>query len=458
MIAAPGVAATGSRLSVLQPVVHGGSIGRKRSEISASLSSPVRGGDAVDWVEATSSFFEQDSRPIMRIRFEALQSDAGKNLLRRSGRAPDDISSVVLVEQNRSYIKSEAVLKIMEYIDLPFPQLAFFLQFIVARKQKDVALMNWIAGTLSAARLSPHRLRKSGDYPILLRNHGFHPDAHDFLPFVHMRLAVVTGEEDLVLTVIVVVSSEQKGRWCRKAKNHQTSDLEAQREPLQQHNRFPVVNQPENISAERHPSDGFLALELGNAPAVAVVYGAAPLLVHDHHQQPMTMEDDAGIKDRANRERKRHLCKQTSSDLEQIHIHSSIKSKLVPSPTFIKYKADLPTLRLLQPGIQKQQNITRHGTMEGLYVEENVYVADLQQRPHYLNEGVSLVQQKNKILGSRPPGCVNKCMKCSPCRATLVIPPHHKMVDCRDQSFHGEDGCYYLLSWKCKCGDKLFQP
>jgi len=30
----------------------------------------------------------------------------------------------------RSYIKSEAVLKIMEYIDLPFPQLAFLLQFM----------------------------------------------------------------------------------------------------------------------------------------------------------------------------------------------------------------------------------------------------------------------------------------------------------------------------------------
>ncbi|KAJ0677537.1 putative DCC1-like thiol-disulfide oxidoreductase family [Helianthus annuus] len=30
----------------------------------------------------------------------------------------------------RSYIKSEAVLKIMEYIDLPFPQLAFFLHFV----------------------------------------------------------------------------------------------------------------------------------------------------------------------------------------------------------------------------------------------------------------------------------------------------------------------------------------
>ncbi|KAJ0229311.1 C2 domain-containing protein [Hirschfeldia incana] len=63
------------------------------------------------------------------IRFEALQSEAGKKRLMRSGRAPNDISSVVLVEKDRSYIKSEAVLKIMKYIDLPFPQLAFFLQF-----------------------------------------------------------------------------------------------------------------------------------------------------------------------------------------------------------------------------------------------------------------------------------------------------------------------------------------
>ncbi|CAI9114001.1 OLC1v1037465C1 [Oldenlandia corymbosa var. corymbosa] len=121
----------------------------------ATLSSqtPTTGEKEVDWVEATSSFFQNDSRPIMlfdgvcnlcnggvkfvrdndrrrRMRFEALQSDAGKKLLRRSGRAPDDISSVVLVEKERSYIKSEAVLKIMEYIDLPYPQMAFLLQFV----------------------------------------------------------------------------------------------------------------------------------------------------------------------------------------------------------------------------------------------------------------------------------------------------------------------------------------
>ncbi|KAE9588017.1 hypothetical protein Lal_00002956 [Lupinus albus] len=117
----------------------------------ATLSQPQ--SDSVNWVNATSTFFDQDKRPIMlfdgvcnlcnggvkfvrdndlnkTIRYEALQSEAGKMLLKRSGRAPDDISSVVLVEKDRSYIKSEAVLKIMEYINLPFPQLAFLLQFV----------------------------------------------------------------------------------------------------------------------------------------------------------------------------------------------------------------------------------------------------------------------------------------------------------------------------------------
>ncbi|XP_071686002.1 DCC family protein At1g52590, chloroplastic isoform X2 [Rutidosis leptorrhynchoides] len=146
--AAPSFGASSAQIRLLPPIVH---TTRRLSAIPANLSSSARGGEAVDWVDATSSFFEQDTRPIMlfdgvcnlcnggvkfvrdndrKIRFEALQSDAGRNLLRRSGRAPDDISSVVLVEQNRSYIKSEAVLKIMEYIDLPFPQLAFFLQFV----------------------------------------------------------------------------------------------------------------------------------------------------------------------------------------------------------------------------------------------------------------------------------------------------------------------------------------
>ncbi|XP_076884479.1 EPIDERMAL PATTERNING FACTOR-like protein 8 [Bidens hawaiensis] len=72
------------------------------------------------------------------------------------------------------------------------------------------------------------------------------------------------------------------------------------------------------------------------------------------------------------------------------------------------------------------------------------------------DEGVTSVGKNKKILGSRPPRCVNKCVNCRPCEATLVIPPHYKTVRYRDQS-HWDDN-YYLLSWKCKCGDKLFQP
>ncbi|KAI3761517.1 hypothetical protein L1987_51935 [Smallanthus sonchifolius] len=72
------------------------------------------------------------------------------------------------------------------------------------------------------------------------------------------------------------------------------------------------------------------------------------------------------------------------------------------------------------------------------------------------SHSISGVQQNKKILGSRPPGCVNKCVNCRPCEATLVIPTHPKSIDYRSQS-HWEDN-YYLLSWKCKCGDKLFQP
>ncbi|XP_020535316.1 EPIDERMAL PATTERNING FACTOR-like protein 8 isoform X2 [Jatropha curcas] len=76
-----------------------------------------------------------------------------------------------------------------------------------------------------------------------------------------------------------------------------------------------------------------------------------------------------------------------------------------------------------------------------------------------------LQRKKNMVLGSKPPGCVNKCFSCRPCMATLVIPSH------KDNGFttfkaaaktlsHGEDdnSGYYLLSWKCRCGDKLFNP
>ena len=57
-------------------------------------------------------------------RFAALQSPAGRALLQRSGRAPDDISSIVLVERGQSFVKSAAVLRIATRLRAPLPLVA----------------------------------------------------------------------------------------------------------------------------------------------------------------------------------------------------------------------------------------------------------------------------------------------------------------------------------------------
>eukprot|EP00898_Chlorokybus_atmophyticus_P000991 jgi/Chlat1/1893/Chrsp145S00771 len=68
--------------------------------------------------------FVLDNDPEGKLRFAALQSDVGRALLQRCGRHPEDISSIVLVEDNRCHIKSEAILRIAYLLRLPFPQLA----------------------------------------------------------------------------------------------------------------------------------------------------------------------------------------------------------------------------------------------------------------------------------------------------------------------------------------------
>ncbi|GAB2268143.1 hypothetical protein Dimus_003122 [Dionaea muscipula] len=83
---------------------------------------------------------------------------------------------------------------------------------------------------------------------------------------------------------------------------------------------------------------------------------------------------------------------------------------------------------------------------------------------------VEQVSSKKVLMGSRPPICKNRCLSCRPCMATLVVPPHQNNKGTLGNSIsyygHGDgdgngDGTtdnYYLLSWKCKCGSKLFQP
>lgn len=73
------------------------------------------------------------------------------------------------------------------------------------------------------------------------------------------------------------------------------------------------------------------------------------------------------------------------------------------------------------------------------------------------NKGV--MNQNKLVLGSRPPRCVNKCLSCRPCMAALVISPHHKVGHIHKAKITAEkDEGYYLLSWKCKCGNRFFQP
>lgn len=77
------------------------------------------------------------------------------------------------------------------------------------------------------------------------------------------------------------------------------------------------------------------------------------------------------------------------------------------------------------------------------------------------------VEESRRVIGSKPPSCMHKCMRCRPCLATLVAPDHQKRKSYINSNkgllfkvwSRGEDDDpYYLLSWKCTCGNKLFQP
>ncbi|XP_044502737.1 EPIDERMAL PATTERNING FACTOR-like protein 8 isoform X2 [Mangifera indica] len=65
-------------------------------------------------------------------------------------------------------------------------------------------------------------------------------------------------------------------------------------------------------------------------------------------------------------------------------------------------------------------------------------------------------------LGSSPPACANKCFNCRPCMATLVLiddskkPPRAALnnIDLQDYI----ESYYYAQVWKCKCGDKIYDP
>lgn len=67
-------------------------------------------------------------------------------------------------------------------------------------------------------------------------------------------------------------------------------------------------------------------------------------------------------------------------------------------------------------------------------------------------------------LGSIPPSCRNKCNACNPCKAIQVptLPNHDQVHKISRRSSPTEASKKYTnykpIGWKCKCGNRLFNP
>ena len=61
--------------------------------------------------------------PKDRLRFAALQSNAGEELLARHGLATDECETFVLIERGRAYTRSGAALRIARRLRFPYPLL-----------------------------------------------------------------------------------------------------------------------------------------------------------------------------------------------------------------------------------------------------------------------------------------------------------------------------------------------
>ncbi|XP_043711432.1 EPIDERMAL PATTERNING FACTOR-like protein 2 [Telopea speciosissima] len=71
------------------------------------------------------------------------------------------------------------------------------------------------------------------------------------------------------------------------------------------------------------------------------------------------------------------------------------------------------------------------------------------------------------LIGSRPPTCEGKCSSCGHCEAIQVpaIPKqrngnstHSSKVSTIAYSRSEDNSNYKPMSWKCKCGDMIFNP
>ncbi len=80
--------------------------------------------------------------PQQRFRFAALQSDFGRELLRRHHLRPDHLESIVLIENERVFTDSTAALRIAKQLRWPWP--IFFGGILMPPFMRD-AVYRWIA-------------------------------------------------------------------------------------------------------------------------------------------------------------------------------------------------------------------------------------------------------------------------------------------------------------------------
>ena len=62
-----------------------------------------------------------DRDPQGRFRFASLQSQIGEKMLRNHGKDPEEMTSIVLLQEGKSYTKSSAALRIARHLRFPWP-------------------------------------------------------------------------------------------------------------------------------------------------------------------------------------------------------------------------------------------------------------------------------------------------------------------------------------------------
>nr|DAD21989.1 TPA_asm: hypothetical protein HUJ06_023452 [Nelumbo nucifera] len=93
------------------------------------------------------------------------------------------------------------------------------------------------------------------------------------------------------------------------------------------------------------------------------------------------------------------------------------------------------------------------------------------QRPLLPPRAQGLLTEEKTRLGSTPPSCHNKCNECHPCIAVQVptVPGHNRVkpgfwrkIPMELESYPSTTGIKYAnykpLGWKCRCGNRLFNP